>query len=93
MAFRPLHLFALLLVAATLSAGLSGCGSLSTSSLSSIFRMPPEGRDPTEEETEDWNAVGREARGNRPLEKNTDPAWLDFRSSQAKSIERNLGIE
>ena len=52
-------------------------------------------RDATEEEVDDWTEdVGREGRGNQPMEKDPDTWWRDlFMSEKARSIERNVGID
>lgn len=50
-------------------------------------------RDTTEEESDEWAFVGRDARGNRPREQDPDPWWQRFvMSEKARSIESNLGI-
>jgi hypothetical protein len=56
---------------------------------------PGDYRDLTEEEADDWvGEVGREGRGDRPMEKDPDQWWRTFMMSEkARSIERNVGIE
>lgn len=50
--------------------------------------------DPAEEADEGWVAeAGKEARGDRPLEKQNDWFRDMTMSPKAKSIERNLGFE
>lgn len=39
-----------------------------------------------------WSQVGKEARGNRPLEDDHDPLNKWLRSPKAAAIENNLGI-
>lgn len=47
-----------------------------------------------ENEIDQWSAVGEEARGDRPKEKEPDRWWYNLvMSSKARNIERNLGIE
>jgi hypothetical protein len=41
----------------------------------------------------DWNDVGRQARGDRPMEKENDPLRNLFVSPQAQEIERSLGVD
>ncbi len=50
-------------------------------------------RDVSQEEGDNWEFVGKEARGNRPLEDQKDPIRDLFMSPRAKAIERNLGYE
>jgi hypothetical protein len=52
-------------------------------------------RDYTEERSEDWiEAVGKEARGNQPREKDPDPWFKKYvQSETARSIERNVGVD
>lgn len=57
---------------------------------------PADYRDLTEEETDDWTEdVGREGRGNQPMQKTEEPDWMRnlLSSEKARSIERNVGIE
>lgn len=56
---------------------------------------PGDYRDLTEEETNDWTeSVGKEGRGNQPLEKDPDPWFANlFMSEKARSIERNVGFK
>lgn len=51
-------------------------------------------RDTSEEVSTEWDFVGDEARAIRGVEKDPDP-WFKkyFMSEQARSIERNLGID
>jgi len=56
---------------------------------------PTDYSDPAGEASLDWvQDVGREARGDRPLEQDPDPAWLQklFKSPKHRDIERNMGI-
>lgn len=46
-------------------------------------------RDSTDEADDDWNFVGEDANGLRPMERGGDPLL----SAKARSIERNLGVE
>ena len=50
-------------------------------------------RDVSEEEADEWNSAGKEARGNRPLDKENDPIRDWTMSPRARSIERNLGFD
>lgn len=51
-------------------------------------------RDTTDEETDEWDFVGKEARGSSAMEQDPDPWWQQWiMSDKARSIERNLGIE
>ena len=59
-----------------------------------VFKpRPTDYRDPTEEESDEWEFVGKEARGDRPLEKEPDPIKRLIMSPKARNIERNLGID
>lgn len=50
--------------------------------------------DDTDEGDDAWiQQAGIEARGDRPLEKSTDPIRDMIMSPKARSIERNLGFE
>jgi len=50
-------------------------------------------RDVSEEEADEWSSAGKEARGNRPLDKENDPIRDWTMSPRARSIERNLGFD
>ena len=51
-------------------------------------------RDSTQDEIDEWESVGREARGDQPFEHDPDPWWQNYiMSPKARSIERNLGID
>ncbi len=89
----------LLTVALLAAAWSSGCSLTGTTSSFfrqtwSVFRPnPTDYRDTSEEPDDEWSAVGREARGDRPLEKENDPLKKFLMSEKARSIERSLGIE
>lgn len=57
--------------------------------------MPNEDyRDPTDEENDEWAFAGKEARGDRPRERDPDRWWRKYiMSPKARSIERNMGID
>lgn len=60
------------------------------------FKPKPFGPDWSggEEEIDQWDYVGEEARGDRPREHDPDPWWQKwFMSSKARNIEKNLGID
>ena len=46
-----------------------------------------------EEEPDRWGIVGKEGRGNRPLEDEHDPFKPFLMSKEARDIERNLGYK
>jgi len=51
-------------------------------------------RDETEEEDDEWDFVGQEARGTQTRERDPDRWWHKwFMSEKARSIERNVGID
>jgi len=51
-------------------------------------------QDGSTDEGEEWEFVGKEARGNEPKEREVDRWWWEnVMSPQARSIERNLGYE
>jgi len=96
LAARTLGLAALLLAASGISAGCAGPGSSGDMMHESFRIFKPRAsdyRDHTQEEDDEWAAVGKEARGNRPLENENDPLKEWFMSPKAKSIERSLGYE
>jgi len=45
------------------------------------------------EEDASWDQVGRQARGDRPVEKENDPLRNIFVSPKAQEIERSLGVD
>ncbi len=53
---------------------------------------PPSQSEPAFEEDK-WSSVGKEGRGNRPLEDEHDPLKPFLMSPQARQIERNLGYK
>jgi hypothetical protein len=76
----------------------SGCAMMDVSreAMQSTLRVfkprPNDYRDATQEEDDGWNNVGREARGNRPLEDESD--WMSrFQSPKARAVERSLGYK
>ena len=40
----------------------------------------------------EWDFVGKEGRGNRPLQQDPDPWWRHLQDPRSTSVERNLGI-
>ena len=54
---------------------------------------PADYRDGTEDDGEEWAWVGKEARGDRPMESENDPFKPYLMSPKARSIERNLGVD
>ncbi|RMG37357.1 MAG: hypothetical protein D6725_08995 [Planctomycetota bacterium] len=93
------RLIAALLVAGSLTAA-SGCALVEPGK--EFFRQSwrifrpktSDYRDTTQEEVEDgWSFVGKEARGNQPIEHENDPFKRYLMSPKARSIERNLGID
>ena len=59
-----------------------------------IFKpRPTDYQDPTEEEDDPWSSVGKQARGDRPIDKENDPLKKYMMSSKARNIERNLGVD
>lgn len=46
-----------------------------------------------EEEPDRWGLVGKEGRGNRPLDDEHDPLKPFLMSKEARDIERNLGYQ
>lgn len=55
---------------------------------------PNDYRDTTDEPTDEWDFVGKDARGNRPVLREPDTWWQKYMMSEkARSIERNLGVE
>lgn len=51
-------------------------------------------RDETEEEDDQWDFVGQEARGTQKRERDPDRWWRKWiMSEKARSIERNVGID
>jgi hypothetical protein len=59
--------------------------------------MKPSGgdyRNTTEEETNEWDFVGKEGRGNEEPIKDPDRLWRQYiMSEKAREIERNLNIQ
>lgn len=60
-----------------------------------MFKFRPNDyRDTTDEESDEWEFVGEEGRGNQPIQRDPDRLWRElFMSEKARSIERNVGIE
>ena len=58
------------------------------------FKLRPNDyRDTSTEEEDKWSFVGKEGRGDRPLDDEGDP-WKKFLlTRKARDIERNLGIK
>jgi len=78
----------------------AGCQVLNTSRSSenplgsSSSLQPSDYRNTTEEESDPWEFVGRDARGGRPREVDPDPWYRRmFMSAKARAIESNVGIE
>ena len=71
-----------------------GC-ELTSSNDSNWSVLPNEDyRDPTDEENDEWSFAGKEARGDRPRERDPDRWWRKYvMSPKARSIERNMGID
>jgi len=93
---RKLGLATLLLAVSGFAAGCTGFGSTGDMMHESFRIFKPrvsDYRDHTQEEDDEWEAVGKEARGNRPLENENDPLKEWFMSPKAKAIERSLGYE
>lgn len=89
-------LFALTAVAAMLMS--TGCALLQPVQEMSDFvktSLKPRGHDyrmTADEATGEWDFVGIEGRGDKPLEKSNDPLRHSLMSPKAREIERNLGI-
>lgn len=47
----------------------------------------------TDDSTDQWSFVGKEARGDRPVQAENDPLKPYLMSKKARHIERNLGVE
>jgi hypothetical protein len=96
MSVRPFlpPLLGLLLAAGTILPA-TGCAlSNSSGRPSGLFGSWGE-REASDEGNEDWEEqVGKDARGNRPRERDPDPWWQRYvMSEKARAIERNLGID
>lgn len=76
---------------------LSGCNMFGGGGLSALNPLVWLQNDPPEiqsEDAEDWDFVGKEARGDRPRERDVDSWWKKYiMSDKANAIERNLGID
>jgi hypothetical protein len=63
----------------------------------SVSMFTPRGfdeRDATEESGDEWGEVGKEARGDRVIERDPDQWWRKHvMSSKARSVEGNLGFQ
>jgi hypothetical protein len=63
----------------------------------SISALKPGGgdyRNAAEDESTEWDYVGKEARGHMEPIRDPDTLWREYiMSERARSIERNLGIE
>jgi hypothetical protein len=78
----------------------TGCALMESSQEATrqTFRLfkarPSDYRDTTEEEGDEWDYVGVEARGHLPRERDPD-RWFKkhLQSEKARSIERNLGVD
>lgn len=94
MSIRPL--LALLLLS-TLTTGCQVVDATREMTRQTVSMITPRGfdeRDPTEETGDEWEGVGDEARGERPIERDPDPYWRKYvMSSKARNIESNLGFE
>lgn len=82
-----------LVFAVATSFACSGCTPASSirETFSSLKASSEDYRDTTDESDPQWDAVGREARGDRPLESENDP-FRFLMSEKARSIERSVGI-
>lgn len=78
----------LLLAVASLMGGLAGC---STFGGRSVFNRDKQWEPDVEEDK--WADVGKEARGNRRVDKNRDPIDKALWSDQARQINASLGVE
>lgn len=58
-----------------------------------IKPRPHDYRDATQEDDPVWGNVGREGRGNRPLDDEHDPLKPYLLSPKAQAIERSLGVK
>ncbi|WLD10563.1 hypothetical protein [Planctellipticum variicoloris] len=79
----------LMLCMATLAVGNVGC---STFGGRSVFSRDKQW-EPDAGEEDKWADVGKEARGNRRVEKNRDPIDKLLWSDEAQQINRSLGVE
>jgi len=86
-----------ILLAALLLAPAGGCmvfDSIRTASRQTWSAFKPKGNDyrmSSDEATGEWDFVGKEGRGNRPLDKQNDPFRNLLTSPKAREIEENLG--
>jgi len=80
----------------------TGCGLMNTGKTAVVdsmrmFRPNPYDsplRPDQEEEEDEWSAVGKEGRHGMDRERDPDRWWQNYiMSPQARSIERNLGID
>jgi hypothetical protein len=81
--------FVLMLCIASLVSGFAGC---STFGGRSVFNRGQQW-EPDLEADDKWADVGKEARGNRRVEKNRDPIDQLLWSDQAQQINRSLGVD
>lgn len=79
----------LMLCIASLAGGIAGC---STFGGRSVFNRDKQW-EPDVGEEDKWADVGKEARGNRHVEKNRDPIDKLLWSDQAQQINKSLGVE
>lgn len=59
----------------------------------STFQKDGQWEPDVEKADDQWGDVSKEARGNRPVEKNRDPIDKMLRSDKAAEIERSLGYD
>lgn len=94
---RTLHSCFVLGLLVSSSAGCAALQSAGDSVRQTVTMFRPSNGDywdPAEEEDEGWVVeAGKEARGDRALEKINDPIREWTMSPKARSIERNLGFE
>lgn len=79
-----------LMVASLAIPAVVGCSSLPKSWQ---VKRPDQWEPDPSEFDDKWAELGKEARGNRPLEKNADPLDKMLWSDKAAQINRNLGVE
>lgn len=82
-----------LLVVVGLLCGCAADGSKSLLGNSSQSKNSQSSDSKEKEEDASWDEVGRQARGDRPVEKENDPLRNIFVSPKAQEIERSLGVD
>ncbi len=91
--------FLFFVAAAGMLSLLTGCALVDTGKDASrdtwkLFKpRPTDYRDPTQDKDDQWALVGKEGRGDRPIENENDPLKKWLMSPKARNIERNLGVE